>query len=99
MGTIGKKLARFSTRPARIILGDKAQARLDPFGKAIGAYEKSAAAPEETETPAVIDPGAAYSQRDRIRRRASRAQGQASTIRTGGPGAPYTGAPSKLLGG
>ncbi len=49
-------------------------------------------------SPAGIE-GDAYQARDRIRRMARKAQGQPSTIRTGATGAPYTGAPSKLLGG
>jgi hypothetical protein len=101
MGSIFKKANRLANKmqPHTWVMGEKASAGVDLGGQLVGAHdayyqpEDIAAAP----SPQVDDQ--AYVQRDRIRRMAKRAQGRDSTIRTGSTGAPYTGAPARLLGG
>lgn len=80
--------------------GKKTFSSIDLGGQILGQYDdlykpENVPAPESA---AVIEAGA-YEQRDRIRRIARKAQGQASTIRTSSTAEPYTGAPARLLGG
>lgn len=99
MGSPLRKLTKLAnkTMPHTWIMGERASAGVDLAGQLTGAhdalYKPAAIAP----APA-LNTDAAYLQRDRVRRMAQRAQGQASTIRTSSTGAPYTGAPKQLLG-
>ena len=101
MGSPIKKLARISNQfqPHTLILGKKVSAGMDLAGQALGAYDANYQPTDVAAPPSPVNDAPAYTARDRIRRMAKRASGQQSTIRTGGPGAPYTGAPATLLGG
>lgn len=100
MGSFLKKATRFAnkTQPHTWVMGEKASAKIDLAGQLTGAHDQY----YQPETPeAAPDPmvdSQAYAERDRIRRRAKRAQGQPSTIRAGTMATPYTGQPASLLG-
>lgn len=100
MGSLIKKHARRANKlqPHTWVMGEKASADIDLAGQLVGAHDANYK-PEEVEPAPSPNVDDAYIQRDRIRRMAKRAQGRDSTIRAGGTGAPYTGAPAKLLGG
>lgn len=99
MGKVVKTLGRFGNKPNEWIFGKKLGRKFDPAGRALGIYKEPAAAAPEPEAPSPVTDDMGIIARNRMRRVAKKAQGAASTIRTGATGAPYTGAPSKLLGG
>lgn len=101
MGSLVKKAARLgnAVSPHTWVLGKKASMGMDFGGQVLGAYDEQYKPEDIAPAPSTINDASAYTQRDRVRRIARKAQGQGSTIRTGGTGAPYTGAPSTLLGG
>ena len=79
--------------------GKKTFSGLDLGGQILGQYDDLYKPEDIAAAPSPENSADAYTQRDRIRRVAKKAMGQQSTIRTGGTGAPYTGAPATLLGG
>jgi len=98
MGKVFKTAAKIINRPMTKVFGKKFTQKWDFAGQSLGVYDDTK--PIETaEVPSPMPNESPYLARDRTRRRAARAQGQQSTIRTGATGAPYTGAPSRLLGG
>jgi len=101
MGSIIKKATKLGNKasPHTWVMGEKASAQYDLGGQLTGAHDERYQPEEIAAAPAPQVDDQAYVQRDRIRRMAKRAQGRDSTIRTGATGAPYTGAPAKLLGG
>lgn len=101
MGSAFKGLLRFgnAASPHTWVLGKKASAGMDFGGQAFGAYDKNYQPTDVEAAPSPTVDNTAYAARDNIRRRAAKAQGRDSTIRTSSMGAPYTGAPAKLLGG
>ncbi len=101
MGSIIKKATRLGNKasPHTWVMGEKQSAQYDLGGQLTGAHD-ALYQPENIEpAPSPVNDAPAYQARDRVRRMARKAQGQPSTIRTGATGAPYTGAPAKLLGG
>jgi len=101
MGSAFKGLLRLGNNvsPHTWVLGKKASAGMDLGGQAFGAYDKNYQPSDIAAAPSPVNDAGAYVARDNIRRRAARAQGLNSTIRTSATGAPYTGAPATLLGG
>lgn len=101
MGSPIKKLARLGNNisPHTLILGKKASMGMDFGGQVLGAYDDQYKPADIAAPPSPVNDAGAYAARDNIRRRAVKAHGQASTIRTGATGAPYSGAPATLLGG
>lgn len=80
--------------------GKKTFASIDLGGQVLGQYDELYKPDAVEPAPSPLDTGGeAYTARDNIRRRAAKAQGRDSTIRTSALGAPYTGSPAKLLGG
>lgn len=101
ISNLAKKGLRFgnSIMPHTWVLGKKASMGMDLGGQVAGAYDDQYKPTDIEAAPSPINDAEAYTQRDRVRRVAKKAQGVSSTIRTGGTGAPYTGAPATLLGG
>jgi hypothetical protein len=101
MGSIFRKAGRLANKmqPHTWVMGERASANMDLGGQVVGAHDKYYQPEDVAPAPSPQVDDQAYVQRDRIRRMAKRAQGQPSTVRTGSTGAPYTGAPAKLLGG
>lgn len=100
MGSLFKKSQRIvnKTMPHTWIMGERASAGIDLAGQVTGAHD-DLYKPQDVEAPPAPNPAGAYIERDRIRRRISKALGQSSTIRAGSLAQPYTGAPARLLGG
>lgn len=101
MGSAVKGLLRLGNNvsPHTWVLGKKASAGMDLGGQAFGAYDDQYKPADVVAPPTPINDNAAYQARDRVRRVAKKAQGIDSTVKTSPTGAPYTGTPSRLLGG
>lgn len=72
----------------------------NPWGAVEGKKREMAMAAEaeKNAAPTIDSEAAGFAQRDRIRRLAARAQGQASTIRSTGATALYSATPKSLIG-
>jgi hypothetical protein len=99
MGTAIKGVLRLGNKPNEALFGKKAARSMDLGGQLGGAYDSDYKPTDIAAAPSPIVDSQAYVARDNIRRRAAKAQGRDSTIRTSPTGAPYTGAPARLLGG
>lgn len=99
MGSAVKGLLRLGNKPNEWLFGKKTARSMDFGGQVGGAYDSDYKPAEIEAAPSPVNDAPAYVARDNIRRRAAKAQGRDSTIRTSSTGAPYTGAPARLLGG
>lgn len=86
------------THPHSWFLDKKTNASTDLGGQLTGAYDDLYKVKDQEPIPSPSVDNAAFTERDRTRRLAKRANGRDSTIRTSPQGAAYSGAPKSLLG-